>query len=77
MFHVFEVVRMFSVVSVEVVNIFLFTGYHFQSLGLFYCPYLCLNIRVLPKNLFDWAIIKEDTIVPLILRLSRIDFSFY
>jgi hypothetical protein len=59
---------MFSVVSVEVVNIFLFTGYHFLSLGLFYC-YLCLNIRVLPKYLFGWAIIKEDTIVPLILRL--------
>ncbi len=36
-----------------------------------------LNIKVLPKKFFDWAIIKGDKIVPLILRLSRIDFSLY
>jgi hypothetical protein len=39
--------------------------------------YLCINIKVLSKKNFDWAIIKRDTIVPLILRLSRIDFSLY
>ncbi len=38
---------------------------------------LCINIKVLPKNCFDWAIIKRDTIVPLILKLSRINFSLY
>ncbi len=38
---------------------------------------LCLNMKVLPKNIFYLAIIKGDTIVPLILRFRRIDFSLY
>jgi hypothetical protein len=34
-------------------------------------------MKFLPKFFFDWVIIKEDTIVPFILRLSRTDFSVY
>jgi hypothetical protein len=42
---------------------------------LFY-SYLFLNIKV-DKKIFLGAIIKGETIVTLILRLSRIDFSLY
>jgi hypothetical protein len=38
---------------------------------------LMLKYYSFAKQIFDRAIIKEDTIVPLILRLSRIDFSLY
>ncbi len=43
---------------------------------LFY-SYLSLNIKVLYKNFFDCSIIKGNTIVQLILRLSGIDFSLF
>ncbi len=37
--------------------------------------YLCQNIKVLSKKNFDQAIIGGDTIFPLSLRLSGIEFS--
>jgi hypothetical protein len=37
--------------------------------------WFCLNIKVLQKHFFDWAIIGGDTIVPLVLRLRGIGFS--
>ncbi len=36
---------------------------------------LCKNIKILHKKFFDQAIIGEDTIFPLSLRLSGIEFS--
>ncbi len=41
----------------------------------FFRSYLGRNIKVLGKNLFDWAIIGVDTIFPLSLRLRGIEFS--
>jgi hypothetical protein len=38
--------------------------------------YLCQNIKILQKNFFDQSIIGGDTIFPLSLRLSGIEFSF-
>ncbi len=37
--------------------------------------YICQNIKILQKKIFDQAIIGGDTIFPLSLRLSRIEFS--
>ncbi len=37
--------------------------------------YLCQNIKILTKKFFDQAIIGGDTIFPLSLRLSGIEFS--
>ncbi len=37
--------------------------------------YLCQNIKILQKKNFDQAVIGEDTIFPLSLRLSGIEFS--
>ncbi len=36
---------------------------------------LCQNIKILPKKIFDQAITGGDTIFPLSLRLSGIEFS--
>ena len=36
---------------------------------------LCQNIKILQKKFFDWATIGGDTIFPLSLRLSGIEFS--
>ncbi len=41
----------------------------------FFRSWLGINIKVLEKKNFDWASIGGDTIFPLSLRLSGIEFS--
>jgi hypothetical protein len=43
--------------------------------ALFLC-YLCKNIKILPKKIFDWAIIGGGTIFPRSPRTTRNEKKF-